>query len=356
MADISKAMHSLHPYPCKFPSAVVRKYLQDGDNLLDPFCGSGTTLLEGALQGLSVFGFDCNPIAHLIAVSKIANLSQSDFRDLNNLVSCVESAIDRNLATEYELHEFPGKHHWFDPIAQQEFAFLLDQLGKKEKFKNQWLVVAVTISAIAVTYSNQDSETRYVAVKKDIKHGDVLRAFLRKLLKNLDAYKERGELKGLVREVNMGDIKDGLPMPAESVFQVVTSPPYANTMDYYLYHKQRMNLLGFDFKKVQSQEIGSRHEFSSQKKSIEVWNRDYEISLSEIGRVLRPNGHGIVIIGDSQVAGQHIDGGKLTLQIARSLGLHAKILESVPMAGKSRAFRASFQRPNKFEHVVEVRK
>jgi site-specific DNA-methyltransferase (cytosine-N4-specific) len=117
-----------------------------------------------------------------------------------------------------------------------------------------------------------------------------------------------------------------------------------------------MNLLGFDFKVVQNHEIGSRHEFSSKKRDISVWNRDYLSGMQEVMRVLKPKGRAIFVIGDSQVAGQLIDGAKLTLNCAKQLGLDAQVLESVPMTGKSRSFRASYQRPNKFEHIVEMRK
>jgi hypothetical protein len=117
-----------------------------------------------------------------------------------------------------------------------------------------------------------------------------------------------------------------------------------------------MNILGFDFKKTQSQEIGSRYEFSSKKESKETWNRDYEIGLREVARVLENSGRAIYIIGDSQIAGELVDGAKLTTEVAKSIGLSCKVLESIPMAGRSRTFNHSYQRPNKFEHVVEVRK
>ena len=42
-----------------------------------------------------------------------------------------------------------------------------------------------------------------------------------------------------------------------SVDHIVTSPPYANTYDYYLYHKFRIQWLGYDVKEVQDNEIGS---------------------------------------------------------------------------------------------------
>jgi len=356
MSDIKNSLHSLHPYPCKFPAAVAERFIEPKGELLDPYCGSGTTLLEGALKGLNVFGFDCNPIARLISICKIREFTSKELSILKSLASDIANGkLQKNIGEE-KLHEFEGKDHWFSTNAQNEFAVLLSKLKNFDPESSPWTLIATVISAITVTFSNQDGETRYAAVEKEQLRGDVIEAFGRKLSRAIIGLESRGSLTSKKRMVSLGDIRQGMPLPDNSISQVVTSPPYANTMDYYLYHKHRMNLLGFDFKVVQNHEIGSRHEFSSKKRDISVWNRDYLSGMQEVMRVLKPKGRAIFVIGDSQVAGQLIDGAKLTLNCAKQLGLDAQVLESVPMTGKSRSFRASYQRPNKFEHIVEMRK
>jgi len=356
MADLDLALHSLHPYPCKFPAAVARAYIDKGRSVLDPYCGSGTTLLEAAVKGMNVYGFDCNPIAKLITECKLSNLTAENFKSLEKLASLINSNSFIRKIGDYELHEFDGKDHWFTQQAQAEFGLLLNELNKFERNTPPWLVVATTLSAITNTYSNQDSETRYAAIEKNHITGDVTKAFGKKLIKSIDAIRLRGPIKNKVSQVSLGDIREGMPMADGSIDQVITSPPYANTMDYYLYHKHRMNLLKFDFKQTQNREIGSRYEFSSRRQKKEVWSADYKLGMIEIMRVLKPGGKAIFVIGDSQIAGELINGGEMTVDAATSLGLTSKILESVSMAGKSRTFRHSFQSPNKYEHVVEIRK
>jgi hypothetical protein len=74
--------HSIHPYPAKFipqiPRALISA-LHPGDEtaVLDPFCGSGTTLVEGALAGIPTVGVDLHPLACLISKVKVTVLSQS---------------------------------------------------------------------------------------------------------------------------------------------------------------------------------------------------------------------------------------------------------------------------------------
>ena len=68
----SNDIHSLHPYPAKFPASVPYQLLKElskpNDVILDPFCGSGTTLVEGLSFNCNVIGNDINYIALLISL------------------------------------------------------------------------------------------------------------------------------------------------------------------------------------------------------------------------------------------------------------------------------------------------
>jgi site-specific DNA-methyltransferase (cytosine-N4-specific) len=150
------------------------------------------------------------------------------------------------------------------------------------------------------------------------------------------------------------DLRARMPLPDASVDRIVTSPPYANSMDYYLYHKQRMNVLGFDFKRTRNMELGSRHEYSSQRAPAEKWFADYRHFLTEFRRVLREGGDAVVIIGDSQIAGTKIDAADLTASICRDIHFEMEVVDSVALDGRSRSFSRGFQRPNKFEHTLRL--
>src|SRR5208283_4733824 len=75
--------HLLHPYPAKLlpqiPYSFLRSSLVSGglpQTIVDPFCGSGTVLLEAALFGHRAIGADTNPLARL--VSKVKTTPVSD--------------------------------------------------------------------------------------------------------------------------------------------------------------------------------------------------------------------------------------------------------------------------------------
>src|SRR5437867_2102745 len=73
MAVGDRATHYLHPYPAKLLPQIPAFFLANsvlsnpGAMVLDPFCGSGTVLLESILHGRGALGADANPLARLIA-------------------------------------------------------------------------------------------------------------------------------------------------------------------------------------------------------------------------------------------------------------------------------------------------
>ncbi len=347
-------IHGIHPYPCKFPAETARAYVSDAVGVvLDPFCGSGTTLVEAARAGNATIGFDCNPVAVLITRFKLLEADRSFMARCEERLADLERRSPFLALDERGLHDFPGRDHWFSPVVQRELAALLAWIhGHEDADVRIWLETA--LSAIVNRVSFQDSETRYVRTARDVQVGSTVTAFVRKAAELLAALRARGGVPGAPRRVEVADVLAGVPIADATVDLVVTSPPYANTMDYYLYHKQRMNVLGFDFKRAQEQEIGSRWEFSSLKAAREKWDTDYAGCLAELSRVLKPRGRAIVIIGDSQIAGTRVDAQALTARAARALGFEVASARSEPLARRGGSFNSAFQRPHKQEHVIEL--
>jgi DNA modification methylase len=355
--DIS--LHQAHPYPCKFPGSLVKNYLNNvssNDIVLDPYCGSGTTLLEAARLGCSTIGIDCNPIAILISQCKLVNLNEKDISLIKGLIDTISNDINNLGTIQNNLHSFEGKDHWFSIQSQKEISHLLQKIKEFEKNKKISIVLKTALSAIINRVSNQDTETRYARVDKGNPKGYTLDLFQKKVTKLTKGILERGEILSKFNKFHLGDIRQSAPLEDNSVDLIITSPPYANTMDYYLYHKQRMNILNYEFRDVLKSEIGSRHEFSSKKAPVKKWNEDYIAGINEMARVLKKNSNAFIVIGDSQISGELLSGADLTKEAAKISGLKYKLLESIPMAGKSKSFSSSFQRPNKFEHVIRLTK
>jgi hypothetical protein len=205
-----RSIHSFHSYPARFipeiPRAVIQE-LKPAPNTLvfDPFCGCGTTLVEAQLAGYASCGVDLNPIGCLISRVKTTALPPNF---LITARKCIERAME-------------------NPIARQ---------GLDAAF-----------SSIIVRVSNQDSDTRYAAVLKVLSKEHVFETF-EEAINNLanvaltlpniiDA--PATVINRSIFEVKSEDI------PGE-IGLVITSPPYPNAYEYWLYHKYRMWWLGFD--------------------------------------------------------------------------------------------------------------
>lgn len=65
-------------FPPKVPQRILKQYFEPGQRILDPFCGSGTTLVEALQFGCSCIGTDLNPLALAIAQAKTQRVTLED--------------------------------------------------------------------------------------------------------------------------------------------------------------------------------------------------------------------------------------------------------------------------------------
>ena len=121
---------------------------------------------------------------------------------------------------------------------------------------------------------------------------------------------------------------------------VVTSPPYANSHDYYLYNKLRMFWLDHDVSGVQSREIGSRNRHSDMKEGIDTYTDAMHSVLRECRRVIRAGGAAAIVVADAVIRGEFFDMGEMYNEIAAGAGFKP---EAAYRFGH-RQFNATFQR------------
>src|SRR5438034_402265 len=76
--DTGYFTHAIHPYPAKFPpqlpKAILENFASKGQTVLDPFCGSGTTLVEAKISGVDAIGVDVNGLSVLLSKVKATPL------------------------------------------------------------------------------------------------------------------------------------------------------------------------------------------------------------------------------------------------------------------------------------------
>ena len=324
-----EAIHGLHPYPAKYipalPREVITEHTNERHTVLDPFCGSGTTLVEAAILGRKSVGVDSNPIATLVARAKTTALSTGQKSLLVELGESVAVARYGDVRRT-KVAAFEGWEHWFQPNMARELTWLRRRIHAMTDPEARQFAFAC-FSGIITSTSNQDSDTRFKAVQKNLPDGYALERFCKRLGSALNAIGEVSEIDRFARNrprvlnrdfgaITSTEIEDA------SVDLIVTSPPYPNSYDYYLYHKLRMRWLGFDHKDAQALEIGSRYEHSSRKAPIDVFVDRMRPVMLNLSRMLKPSKLAYLFVGDSVIAGEHIDSSELYYSMAREAGFN----------------------------------
>ena len=341
--DKKSSTHGIHPYPAKFIPQIPRNAIlalsEPGDTVLDPMCGSGTTLVEALLNQRKAIGVDINPISTMISTSKTSRLSPEDEKILLVLRSQILGMTGFNTSS-FTLPHFPNREHWFSEevtyaLAEIRQAILAVPDGPAKN------VALSAFSAIIVGVSMQESETRWARKENKIAYSDVKKRFLKRLDHHIEQSIQFSGKSGGTANVILSDARD-LPLRNESVDLVVTSPPYANSHDYYLYHKLRMFWLDHDVYPVQNNEIGSRNKHSDRKQSFSTYMDDMEKVMIECQRVLKSGSHACVVVGDSIIRGEFFDVGVHFADMGSRLGLSLSGKWDFDQRRYTRAFMSSF--------------
>ncbi len=148
-AQTTKHVHRLHPYKGKFIPQLVEYFLDDhtdtfkkevyfkkGDIVLDPFCGSGTTLVQANELGMHSIGVDISIFNAMISNCKIDKYDVTKLKEkiqiITSLLENYEKALNVNPFEEellQALYEFNSKYF---PSPEYKKAVYTKAINEKE--------------------------------------------------------------------------------------------------------------------------------------------------------------------------------------------------------------------------------
>ena len=332
-------IEGLHPYPAKFVAELPRTLLNilpipAGTAVLDPFCGSGTTLVESQRHGLVSVGIDVNPIACLMSQVKTESVPPG-------LGEIARDVLDRaQRERDPAIPAIPNLDHWFRWPVQKALAALTSALTAIPTEYQAPLRLA--LSSIIVRVSNQESDTRYAAVEKQVTAEDVFRGFLQATRRISDVLQKRPYplVPATVLEA------DTLALDPKQILGriglVITSPPYPNAYEYWLYHKYRMWWLGFDPIAVKTQEIGARaHFFKRNHHTAEDFVRQMAQTFDLLQAVLVPEGYACFVVGRSRIHGRVVDNAQIIEDAGHAAGFKRVFAAERALAPNRKSFNLS---------------
>lgn len=319
--DASQEMPSkLHPYPARFIECIPRTLIDvigcpKDSFILDPFCGSGTTLFEAQCLGYNSIGVDLNPIACLLSKVKTRNLPPSFAQAY---LTVYTKALNSYCENHY-IPVIPNLDHWFKKDIQIALSTIMSEISiqKDEEIRE---ALQLALSSIIVRVSNQDSDTRYASVEKLVSANDVYNHFLN-ACKKLIVNKPPISTNATATIINKDILSITESDIGTNIGLVITSPPYPNAYEYWLYHKYRMWWLGFDPIKVRAFEIGARPHY--QKKNGQT-EKDFSLQLNKLFSLFNNSvikgGHICIVIGRSIIKGRVIDNAGIVNSLAEKHG------------------------------------
>ena len=353
-----RKMDRIHSYPAKFTVDLalekIEKYTKIGDTVYDPFVGSGTTLLASQTLKRNSYGTDINHIAILISKFKTLHLSNIEIDELNYFINTFEKTYI-NEVDSIELFSYPSINHWFCDDAIKILSLIKSKIDGVNN-ENVKVFCKLVMSSIVNLASNQESDTRYAAViKPKLNIEYIATLFVKKFRTTLEIFNncnEKNDNNYIAEPILLDSKRCTEVLGSNKVDLILTSPPYPNTYDYYLYHKHRMNWLEYDVKFTMEAEIGSRREFSSLKKPKEKFDDDMYAILYECNKTLKLGGHAILVMGDGRIQGEIYEAKSNMEAICNKLGWKLIDYSFSYLDQTSRSFQQSYRTKGKKEHIL----
>ncbi len=353
LSDEAATIHAIHPYPAKFisdiPRALIRELgVLDGSGVLDPFCGCGTTLAVAQELGVPSVGVDLNPIACLISRVKTMPLPEGFLRAAEEVVFAAAET------TTWSVPLVPNVAHWFDLVVQHAVTATLDAISRQSDATIREYLEAA-LSSILVRVSRQESDTRYAAVDKNVSFRGTLDQFVNACFRLARAKEfQVTDARAVVMERDVLEVTpEMIPIP---ISLVITSPPYPNAYEYWLYHKYRMWWLGYDALAVKEREIGARaHYFKKNHATYDEFIVQMRQVLRLTWNTLVDGGYACFVLGRSRIHGVDFDNAAMMEGVACDEGFEHVARLQRAIAPTRKSFNLSHARI-KTEEIVVLRK
>lgn len=347
-ANTKEYTHCIHTYPAMMIPQIARRliylYGKEAKTLLDPFMGSGTSLVEASLVPhiKEAYGFDLNPLAYLISKVKTTPINPE----------LLEKELPQILnSKEYEeLPKFKNIEFWFKPKIIENLAVIKTAINRiqDKDIRNFFLVAfSETVRNVSNTRKGEFKLYRIEEEKLNKHNPNVFREFEKIVKQNIIGMKKYTPVITTTKiEPKHSNSMDKLPLKDGSIDIVVTSPPYGDsktTVAYGQFSRLALEWLGYEnvnsldnrlLGGKASEELGirinsptlkmviSKIKEKDKKRAREVLSfyEDFDRVVEQLNRVVAKNGYICFVVGNRTVKGINIPTDKIMSEIFMTHG------------------------------------
>ena len=351
------ASHHLHAFAARFPPQLPRVFIRGltapGDVVLDPMMGSGTAVVEAWIEGRRGVGLDIDPLALRLCHVKTRPVQLEGLQEVAQRVvskACAlaeEKIIAQHLAQRFDERTKAFVNYWFLPATQRQLMALVLAIESVPEVSARRFL-ELTFSSTIITKSGGVTRARDLAhsrphIDQEKIPKNALEQFSSRLQKNLTSIAELS-VHGTVATPLAGDAR-AMPFADGVVDLIVTSPPYANALDYMRAHKFSLVWLGKsvgNLSTLRAAYIGSERvkgtQFAalperpagiiralalldkSKSEMLAKYFTEMKAVLTEMYRVLRHDSAAVVVVGPSIMRGINVQTHHCLADIAAESG------------------------------------
>lgn len=335
-ADTKEFTHGYHAYPAMMIPQVARtlmeEYAPDGrfTTLLDPYMGSGTSLVEASVKGINSIGTDLNPLARLMSDVKTTHYDEIEIMSQFNQISQLMSFYDESKVTNRNFDKISNYTYWYTESALLKLSYLEEIIAEHTNNSNFFrLILAEIVREVSFTRNGEFKRFRMSEDKIKSYNPNPFELFEKKYKRNFNGLKSFNKV-SFRPKVTICDFNStyGIPsdiVPNGSIDMVVTSPPYGDsrtTVAYGQFSRWANEWFEFDnakdldrklmgggkckeveFDTTELKDVLSEIKNRDEKRYWEVISflNDYWHSIQNVAKAVRVGGRVCYVVGDRRV-------------------------------------------------------
>jgi DNA modification methylase len=345
-------------------AAIENLSCSNKDLMLDPFLGSGTSLVAASKIGVSCVGVELSPFSALLARAKVSfGVRPANVHELlqNGLIQHID--IPLSLRQWYSAKDIMYAHSVMSTIAREvgkskrEFLYALvdDPTCRFDDLVVSLVAMLIsTRTAAKIAYGSNPVWMRSASKGEILRRPSLSKLAANKatqMLQDLRAFKK--DVLSSANRILLGDARS-IAMPDKSIDFIVTSPPYLNRLDYVVSQRPELLILSIfceiDLCELRKSMIGTtkivekgdpeqtwgktclsvlekiRTHRSKASDTYYIWNyykyfKDMYQCLKEMRRVAKPEARGVLVIQNSYYKDLSIPVSRIFIEMGESLDI-----------------------------------